>query len=238
MGYDPEVIWRELEERIVHRGLPNGYINRNPHGIENLSTVPNTLQEMMLLSHEGILRIFRVWPVKSHPNASFERLWAYGAFQVSASLEAGIVGTIQILSRAGRELVLENPWPGEEAEIVHLQTGRREVSGGEYLRAETFPGERLEIRRWRPGIEGVYRLRRSTLLIRDKTCYSQFEGKWTVKLRRHRWGNSNLNGDGGTVTRAEVVISSKMWYDIFNNSVTEQMFLFIRKEDLPCLIKK
>lgn len=179
VGYDPEVIWRELEERIVHRGLPNGYINRNPHGIENLSTVPNTLQEMMLLSHEGILRIFRVWPVKSHPNASFERLWAYGAFQVSASLEAGIVGTIQILSRAGRELVLENPWPGEEAEIVHLQTGRREVSGGEYLRAETFPGERLEIRRIKP-------------------CYSQFaKGKRTVKSFPYIvGGNSNLNGDG------------------------------------------
>ena len=146
VGYDPEVIWKELEERIRHRGLANGYINRNPHGIENLSTVPNTLQEMMLLSHEGILRIFRVWPVKSHPNASFERLWAYGAFQVSASLEAGMVGTIRILSHAGRKLVVENPWPGEEAEILHLQSGRREVTGGEYLETETFPGERLEIR--------------------------------------------------------------------------------------------
>ena len=149
MGYDPEVIWKELEERIRHRGLPNGYINRNPHGIENLSTVPNTLQEMMLLSHEGILRVFRVWPVKSHPDASFERLWAYGAFQVSASLVAGTVETIRILSHAGRELVLENPWAGKEAEVLHVQTGCREITGGEYVRTKTFPGEKLEIRRAR-----------------------------------------------------------------------------------------
>ena len=149
VGYDPEVIWKELEERIRHRGLPNGYINRNPHGIENLSTVPNTLQEMMLLSHEGILRVFRVWPVKSHPDASFERLWAYGAFQVSASLVAGTVETIRILSHAGRELVLENPWAGKEAEVLHVQTGCREITGGEYVRTKTFPGEKLEIRRAR-----------------------------------------------------------------------------------------
>lgn len=120
VGYDPEIIWRELSERILHRGLPNGYINRNPHGIENLSTVPNTLQEMMLQSHEGVIRVFRVWPKKSHPDAAFRDLWAYGGLQVSAKLCGGEVQEVQITSCRNQEITVENPWPGSGAILAGM----------------------------------------------------------------------------------------------------------------------
>ncbi|WP_420111040.1 glycosyl hydrolase family 95 catalytic domain-containing protein [Pseudactinotalea sp.] len=117
VGYDPEVVWQELKDRLTHRGMPNGFIAGNPHGIENLSTVPNTVQEMMLLSHEGILRFFRGWPKRSQPAASFTGLWAYGAFVVDAALEGGEVATIELESRSGGACRIENPWPGRSVRL-------------------------------------------------------------------------------------------------------------------------
>lgn len=145
VGYDAEVIWQELRERILHRGLPNGFINRNPHGIENLSTVPNTLQEMMLQSQEGIVRIFPVWPRKQHPKAAFQNFWACGAFQVSAELVQGEVEEVLVTSHKGHALVLENPWPGSPLRIYHVQTGKEEVRTGEHLKVEMFAGEKIRI---------------------------------------------------------------------------------------------
>ena len=110
VGHDPQAILDELREKYARHGLPNGFLDNNPHGIEILSTVPNTLQEMMLLSHEGVLRFFRVWPRQTQPNARFFGLRAYGGFVVDAALEGGEVGRVRVESKAGGMLVFENPW--------------------------------------------------------------------------------------------------------------------------------
>ncbi|GHT94076.1 hypothetical protein FACS1894141_0030 [Spirochaetia bacterium] len=110
IGYDPELIRDALRTLILNRGLPNGFISGNPHGIENLSTVPNTIQEMMLLSYEGVLRFFRCWPKKSVPNAAFTKLRAYGAFVVSGEIRNGTIGDITIYSEKGRRCVFQNPF--------------------------------------------------------------------------------------------------------------------------------
>lgn len=144
-GYDPEVIWRELRERILRRGLPNGFFAQNPHGIENLSLVPVTLQEMMLQSHDRILRLFPVWPVKTHPQASFRNLRARDAFLVSAELLDGELRQAEIVSRKGRPLTLQNPWPGRGVRILRRQTGQTQVLRGGLLQLETFAGEALQI---------------------------------------------------------------------------------------------
>jgi hypothetical protein len=145
VGYDPDVIWQELRERIDQLGMPNGFIKDNPHGIENLSTVPNTLQEMMLQSHEGIIRLFRVWPKKTHPNASFDNFWACGAFRVSAALCNGAVSDINITSSKGQVCVLENPWPGRPVMVKRLPSGRSDVYTGLRLTIPTHPEEVLSI---------------------------------------------------------------------------------------------
>ena len=59
IGYDPDVILEQLSIYTDHT-YPNGFQLGNPHGIENLSTVPNTINEMLLQSHEGFLRFFPV----------------------------------------------------------------------------------------------------------------------------------------------------------------------------------
>ena len=58
---------------------------------------------MMLLSHENVLRFFRVWPKQSQPNANFHDLWAHGAFRCSAVLKDGVVGDVRIVSEKGRD---------------------------------------------------------------------------------------------------------------------------------------
>lgn len=69
VGYDPTVILEALRRYVGHT-YPNGFQLGNPHGIENQSTVPNTINEMLCMSHvpvgapqaEPVLRVFPVWP--------------------------------------------------------------------------------------------------------------------------------------------------------------------------------
>lgn len=68
VAYDPDTILAKMHQYIEHT-YPNGYQLDNPHGIENLSTIPNTINEMLCMGHGGVLRVFPVWPKKK--DASF-----------------------------------------------------------------------------------------------------------------------------------------------------------------------
>lgn len=146
IGYDPDCIWKELKDVILHRGLPNGYLKGNPHGIEQLNTVPCTIHEMMLQSHEGVLRIFPVWPREHHPNASFSALRAYGAMEVSATLTGGEVESVQVRSKQGHMVKLINPWSGQKVRVTFEYTGKSEVLCGEMLQIPVHVGEIIDVR--------------------------------------------------------------------------------------------
>ena len=116
-------------------------------GIENCSGVPATLNEMLLQSHDGVLRLFPVWP-RSQP-ARFGQLRARGAFLVSAECREGQVQSVRIRSEQGRDCVIQNPWPGEAWVIVRsgqmperLQTQQASLP--------TRPGETFELKPMRP----------------------------------------------------------------------------------------
>lgn len=145
VGYDPDVIWEEMRQMIIHRGIPNGFLKENPHGIEQLNTIPDAIQEMMLQSYEGVLRIFPVWPVKNHPNASFRGFRACGAFEVSAVLKDGIADTITLISHKGHSCKLQNPWQGREAEVIR-SNGRVEKVSGEVLEIAFFKEEMVTVK--------------------------------------------------------------------------------------------
>jgi hypothetical protein len=146
IGYDPEVIWTNLREWCEHHVWANGFRNDVGDGIENYSTVPNTIHEMMLLSHENVLRFFRVWPRKLVPNARFANLWAYGAFRVSAMLEGGEVSYVRVISEKGRDCTVENPWPGRLVRVVRTEHAPERMQGTR-LTIKTSPGEKFELQR-------------------------------------------------------------------------------------------
>lgn len=68
------------------------------------------LQEMMLQSWDGALRIFPAWP--RNIDASFTTFRAEGAFLVSASWANGSVKGVTIVSEKGGICRIWKPWPG------------------------------------------------------------------------------------------------------------------------------
>jgi len=80
-----------------------------PMGIwfENFG-LPVVINECLMQSYNGTIRLFPNWPLERP--ATFSTLRAVGAFLVSASCDKGEVGEVEILSEAGSPLRIVNPW--------------------------------------------------------------------------------------------------------------------------------
>jgi hypothetical protein len=89
------------------------------------------LQEMLLQSYGGVLRVFPCWP--AGVAANFTTLRAEGAFLVSASWKEGRVASLEIRSEKGGPCRLFAPWP-------------------EGVAVETAAGQTVTITEWSPGI--------------------------------------------------------------------------------------
>lgn len=137
VGYDPDSILVHLNAYSKHT-YPNGFQFNNPHGIENLSTVPNTIHEMLCMGHQDIVRVFPVWP--RDKDALFHQIRVEGAFLVSGELKDGEVVSLKLLSEKGRDLVLQNPWKQKNVEVKNGTTGKRVVAG-EFLTMKTEAGQ-------------------------------------------------------------------------------------------------
>ena len=140
IGYDPDSILVHLNAYSRHT-YPNGFQLDNPHGIENWSTVPNTINEMLCMGHQDIVRVFPVWPREK--DASFHQIRVEGAFLVSGELKNGEVASLAIHSEQGRSLSLLNPWKHKKVRMKVWQSDRlleeKELEG-EIFHMETLPG--------------------------------------------------------------------------------------------------
>ncbi|MBO5359209.1 MAG: hypothetical protein J6B25_00055 [Clostridia bacterium] len=105
IGVDPDFIIEGIKQNIKEFAMPNGLFRHHGGGIEHLTTVPATINEMLMQSYEGIIRLFPCWDKKS--NASFENLRADGAFLVSAELKNEKVNSLKIKSLKGRKCTVE-----------------------------------------------------------------------------------------------------------------------------------
>ena len=142
VGYDPNIILKEMRSMIEGIGAPNGMIPGNPHGMEHQSIVPNAIQEMLLQSHEGVIRCFPCWP--KDQDARFGTLRARGAFLVSAGMKAGVVRGVKIVSEKGRVCTVHNPWPGKSVRIIRNGKPAESLSGERFV-LQTDGGETIEI---------------------------------------------------------------------------------------------
>lgn len=120
---------------------PNGFRRGNPHGIENLSTVPNTVNEMLCSGHQDRLVLFPCWP--REVDAEFHDIRVEGAFLVSANLRDGMVSGVRLVSERGREVYMLNPWPGMQVEINHGK--RKIILSGDWLCFPTRKGEKINL---------------------------------------------------------------------------------------------
>lgn len=143
VGYPAEDLLGHLKKRISLTLYPNGWIVQGGGGIETLSAVPLTINEMLLQSYEGTVRVFPNWDRTR--DASFNQLRAYGAFLVSGSMKSGKVETLRLLSEKGRPCTIENPWPGQEVELWRNGV-RAETLRGKYLTLPTSENEQIELK--------------------------------------------------------------------------------------------
>jgi alpha-L-fucosidase 2 len=105
------------------------------------------VNEILLQSHQGVLRFFPVWAREQH--ARFGNLRAVGAFLVSAELRNGVVGRVKIQSEKGRVCTVQNPWPGQKGQLIREGQVPEPVSG-ERFTLETAVGETIELQRGAP----------------------------------------------------------------------------------------
>ncbi len=107
IGVDPAFLIEGIRQNIEMFGLPNMLFRHHGGGIEHLTTIPATINEMLMQSHEGVIRLFPCWDKTM--NASFRNLRADGAFLVSSEIKSGKVISILIESLAGRNCKIQIP---------------------------------------------------------------------------------------------------------------------------------
>lgn len=103
--------------------LKQGYttFTYRPFTLEGNFACASALQEMLMQSHTGIIRVFPALP-ESWNNASFHNLRAMGAFLVSADYKNGNVQKLTFRSEKGGRLKFLNPFT-EEVEERDTQAG-------------------------------------------------------------------------------------------------------------------
>lgn len=139
--------WEKLRQYFAFIRPNTLHINGDPRVFGNVIArySPMTLEagfcaataimEMLLQSWGGIIRLFPTIP-DCWGEAQFEDLRAEGGFLVSAALRKSEVAYVRIVSEAGEECVMRNPWPGESV-TVSVAAGPALTVEGDELRWET-----------------------------------------------------------------------------------------------------
>jgi hypothetical protein len=136
----PDFLMSKDREKINKYSYPNLWIFAEGGGLETCSGIPGMINEMMLQSHGGVIRIFPVFP--DNQTASFYRLRTFGAFLFSGSIHNGTVGCLIIESGKGRECRLQNPWPA--LPVALYRDGKKsEILKGRELAFSTRPAESI-----------------------------------------------------------------------------------------------
>ncbi len=141
VGYAPEVILQHLHKLYERSSMPNGLLNFGAGGVENVS--PSlAVSEMLLQSHDGVLRVFPCWP--RNLDARFGSLRAVGAFLVSAELISGNITGVKITSEKGRDCIIVNPWPEKPVRVVRNGKSAGSERGARFT-IHTMPGDTVEL---------------------------------------------------------------------------------------------
>jgi hypothetical protein len=88
---------------------------------------------------DPVLHIFSAWP--GEWDAQYTLL-GRNAFLVSSSVRKGLIDFVEVISQAGKELRIKNPWPGNEV-IIYRNGKELNVSKQERIELQTKTGDRL-----------------------------------------------------------------------------------------------
>jgi hypothetical protein len=145
IGWDADDLHHQILKKIRKDMHPNLTVHPQWYGggLEHAGAV-EAVNSMLLQGHEGILRLFPVWPKSK--DAKFVRLRAKYAFLVSSELKDGQVQYVTILSEKGRDCKVQNPWPGQAVTLKRTNGSKEILTGSEF----TIDMKQGEIVRLRP----------------------------------------------------------------------------------------
>jgi alpha-L-fucosidase 2 len=83
-----------------------------PFTLEGNFAFASGLQEMLIQSHTGTVKLFPAIP-QSWKDASFSKLRTEGAFIISSEMKGGKVNSVKIVSEKGGTIKLKNPFDSE-----------------------------------------------------------------------------------------------------------------------------
>ncbi len=124
-------------------GGKNSSYTYRPFTLEGNFAFAAGLQEMLLQSHDGIVRVFPAVP-ESWKEVSFADLRAEGAFLVSARLVKGQLAEIKIISESGSELKIacgSNTFnvSGAQSSVVENNILRIQTQAGQHVLLKPIP---------------------------------------------------------------------------------------------------
>ncbi len=142
VGYPSSEILANLERWAAGKTANGMKHGRNAHGMESCTPSIVTINMMLCMGHQGVLRVFHAWP--NELDAAFENLRAFGAFLVSSRLSDGKVEYVRIVSEQGRQCTIQNPWPGRRVTVTRGD-GKTETAQGGRFTLQTRIGEKLRL---------------------------------------------------------------------------------------------
>lgn len=104
--------------------------------------LPAVINECMMQSYNGIIRMFPNWP--DDQDAAFKTLRAVGGFLVSGSMKDGVVQEISIICENDNELQMYNPW-GADAGVMAVSDGAERIMEGHIIRMKVKKGQHILI---------------------------------------------------------------------------------------------
>lgn len=112
-----------------------------PFTLEGNFAFASGVQEMLLQSHTGVIKIFPAIP-EGWKNVSFVDLRTYGAFVVSAEMKNGDVVSMKIKSEKSGLLKIQNPFGHDD---IKIKGAAFELKDG-IISVSMNPGQKIEIR--------------------------------------------------------------------------------------------
>ena len=118
-------------------GTGKSKMTYRPFTLEGNFAFAAGVQEMLIQSHTGIIRIFPAIP-KSWKEVGFNKLRTEGAFLVTAHLKNGLTENVTVFCERGGELKLADPFEGRKFKCSSLYK-----VDGKIITVETIPGTKI-----------------------------------------------------------------------------------------------
>jgi alpha-L-fucosidase 2 len=118
-------------------GTGKSKMTYRPFTLEGNFAFASGVQEMLIQSHTGIIRIFPAIP-KSWKDLSFNKLRTEGAFLVTAEMKTGETVGVTIFSQRGGKLKLYDPFKGGSFKCSSVYKSEADI-----ISIETIPGQKI-----------------------------------------------------------------------------------------------